>query len=108
MTVAELRRRGVLEIGRIDSFLYVRAERGLCLFHAQLTAEHLSTRDLDAYGVARGRELADEWGITPAAERFGMNDESFRDQLVASGWIDPSRRGASQKTRRAREREMSC
>lgn len=108
MTVAELRRRGVLEVGRIDSLLYARTELGLCLFHAQLAGEHLSARSLDAWGVARGRELADEWGITPAAERFGMNDEPFRDQLVASGWIDPSLRGASQKARRAREKEMAC
>lgn len=82
---AELRARGVLEVGRASgtSVLYVRTPGRVYLFHA----ESLVDRVLDAYAVELAVGWLD-WGATSTevASNLGVSVTTLRSALLAAGY----------------------
>lgn len=97
---AELRARGVAELGRASStsVLYVLTSDRLYLFHA----ENLPDRALDAYAVAQA-VLRIEGGVSSAqiARDLGVDAATLQRALLAAGY---ERVGASEDERRRHDR----
>jgi hypothetical protein len=91
VTIAELRERGVFEVGRVigSALCYARTRSGLVLVHV----DRIGDRQLDRYGLdfaARKIELG--FSIDETAWGLGINEQTLRNQLAADGWVQGSRR----------------